>query len=125
MSKSIILSKTFWINLISFILLWASSLGDSVLTNTVWFGAALYVLNLILNFLSNNTPIKPVVDLTGIGISMKFLIGFVNIAGLAVLAYQYFINNDILNPAPWLTMVISLLTTLIRALTAQPSRWRE
>lgn len=125
MTKSVLLSKTFWINLISFILLWASSLGDSVLTNTVWFGATLYILNLILNFLSNNTPIKPVVDLTSIGISMKFLIGFVNIAGLAVLAYQYFINNDILNPAPWLTMVISLLTTLIRVLTAQPSRWRE
>lgn len=125
MRKSVFRSSTFWINLISFILLWASSLGDSVLTASVWFGASLYILNLILNLLRNNTPIKPVVDLTSIGISMKFLISFVNIGGLAVLAYQYFINHDLLNPAPWLTMLISLLTTLIRVLTVQPARWRE
>lgn len=119
-TKPIWKSTTFWINFLSFIILWLSSSGD--VATTVIGSSILYVLNIILNALKNNTPIKPVIDLTAYGISMKALIYFINIAGLIVSAYQYFIDHAHLNPALWLTMVISLLTAAIRILTTQEGR---
>ncbi len=112
--KSILASVTFWVNAISFFIVWFSS---QTIASTLWGGFTIYVANIILNLVKNNLPIKSLIELPIGMAAMRAVIYVVNGLGILVSLYSYLIENAMFQPAPWMAMTISAVTLAIRWLT--------